>query len=377
MPAGSVHDVKYLYVAIAGINKKGGLIGNKDRDIDYIKLTINNYNDNKAANFGFYFKPKEVNLEVVKNVIKELIALKLIKYEFESYELTKEGKKIASLIEQKKSEEIKIIFTKLLMENYSIFSDFLKKILKMSNGDGVPLPIITSEVYDRFNGELENIAENYINILNKYTKLNITFNELINNFNKIKLPEKKTDKIRAIQTLLEKNIISAAFSPILTSRRAYDFVRSRTTSLELTNYATINIDGFPVEVTYMISAFEPVFNYHTRIIKYLNETIYINLPRYEEISSTFKNAINNTYINRKDDFGYVKVSDLRDSVCRELKISDNLFDDYIKKSYSESPHWLSFTYAGAADKITDKRLPIVFEKPMREFFTLVRVNPFR
>jgi len=57
-----------------------------------------------------------------------------------------------------------------------------------------------------------------------------------------------------------------------------------------------------------------------------------------------------------------------------LKISDSLFDAYLKQLYKEEPHWLSFTYSGARDKITEKRLPIIFEKPMREFFTLLKIN---
>jgi len=61
-------------------------------------------------------------------------------------------------------------------------------------------------------------------------------------------------------------------------------------------------------------------------------------------------------------------------VCRELKISDSLFDAYLKQLYKEEPHRLSFTYSGARDKITEKHLPIIFEKPMREFFTLLKIN---
>jgi hypothetical protein len=70
----------------------------------------------------------------------------------------------------------------------------------------------------------------------------------------------------------------------------------------------------------------------------------------------------------------MKIADARDKVCKELKISDNLFDEYIKKLYKEEPHWLSFTYGGAEDKITEKRLPIIFETPIRELFTLFKIN---
>mgnify|MGYP001606249092 CR=1 FL=1 len=105
--------------------------------------------------------------------------------------------------------------------------------------------------------------------------------------------------------------------------------------------------------------------------------LYINNPSYEGIRGAFKDSIARNYNALKDDFGYTRIARVRDLVARELKISDNLFDTYLKRLYKEEPHWISFTYSGAGDKITEKGLPIVFEKPMREFFTLLKVNEER
>jgi len=281
------------------------------------------------------------------------------------------------LIEQKDSNELKKLFAKLILENFGIFKYFLKRIRDVSNGSGVPIPFITSDVFDKCRGDSKKIAENYINIVNKNC-LNLISNpkrlyDLLEN-EKVDLTEKRTNKIKRLQAAIEKLIVLEAFTGNIQSRRLYDFVRSRTTFLELTNYAIFDFDGFPAEITYLISDFNPIFNHVTKTVDYSGGSVHINYPAFEEIRAPLKEAITKIYNAKKDDFGYIKIADMRDEICRELKISDSLFDVCIKRLYTEEPHWLSFTYSGAGDKITEKRLPIIFEKPMREFFTLLRIN---
>jgi hypothetical protein len=57
-----------------------------------------------------------------------------------------------------------------------------------------------------------------------------------------------------------------------------------------------------------------------------------------------------------------------------LRVSDVLFDTYLRSLYKKEPHLLSFTYLGAGEKITEKSLPLVMKEPMREFFTLLKIN---
>jgi len=376
-PSGNIHDIKYLYNVIAGVKLKGGRVENNIKTIEYFKKMINDYNNAKAAKYGLSFKPKEVNNKVIKHIIAELIYLKLIRKENGYLALTDEGEKIASLIEKKESEELKKIFSKLMLENFRVFEYFLKRIKELSNGNGVPIPFITANVFEKCEGNPKKIGENYINIINKNClnifvkpeKLYVLLEEA--NIDSI---EKRTDKIKKLQSVIEKFVVSEAFGPRIQSRRVYDFARSRTTFLELTNYAIFDFEGFPAEVTYLISDFEDTFNYTKKTINYSGGTIFINYPTFEEIRELFKETIAKVYNTYKDDFGYMKIADARDKVCRELRISDNLFDEYIKRLYKEEPHWLSFTYGGAEDKITEKRLPIIFEKPMREFFTLFKIN---
>jgi len=376
-PSGNIHDIKYLYNIIAGLKRKGGRAESNIKIIEYFKKMINDYNDAKASKYGLSFKPREVNTKVIKHVVAELKYLKLIRKENGYLILTNEGENIAALIEKKDSAELKKVFTKLMLENFNIFEYFLKRIKEVSNGSGVPIPFITSEVFDKCGGDSKKIGGKYVSTINKNCSNIILEPEklyvLLEEAN-IDSMAKRTDKINKLQSVIEKFVVSEAFVPNIQSRRTYDFVRSRTTFLELTNYATFDFEGFPAEATYLISDLKPIFNNATKTVDCSIGSVYINYPTLEEVREILKETMTKIYNTYKDNFGYMKIPDIRDMVCRELKISDSLFDAYIKQLYKEEPHWLSFTYSGARDKITEKRLPIIFEKPMREFFTLLKIN---
>jgi hypothetical protein len=377
MPSGNVHDIKYLYSVINSLKHREGRIENNVKTLEYFKKGLNDYNAAKAAKYGLSFKPREVNTKVVKHVLSELKNLNLIRSEKGYLMLTDEGEKIASLIENKKSEELKEVFLKLMLEKFTIFEYFIKRVKEISKGNGIPIPFITANIFDKCGGDLRKIADTYIDIIKNRSNLILNSHKLhkLLEREKIDLIEKRTDRINKLQSNIEKFVVSEAFYPDIQSRRAYDFVRSRTTFLSLTNYANFNFDGFQAEVTYLISDFEPTsFKFFARKIDYNGGSIYLNNPKFEEIEEIVKETMTKIYNTNKDEFGYMRIADMRDHVCKELKISDYLFNTYIKGLYQKEPHWISFTYAGASEKITEKRLPIIFEKPMREFFTLIKLN---
>lgn len=377
MPSGNVHDIKYLYSVINGLKRKGGCVEINVKTLEYFKKGLNDYNEAKAAKYGLSFKPREVNIKIVGHVLAEHKKLNLIRKEKGYIMLTDEGEKIASLIENKKTEELKELFTKLMLETFTIFEYFLKRIKKISSGNGIPIPFITSDVFNKCGGDSKKIGDSYVEVLKNRSNLVINSSKLheILAREKVDLIEKRTDRINKLQAIIEKILVSEAFYPNIQSRRTYDFIRSRTTFLGLTNYANFNFDGFPAEAVYLISDFESnSFKYSTKEIDYQGGKIHLHSPKLEDIKEALKETMIKVYNSNKDEFGYIRISDMRDLVCRELKISDNLFDNYVKKLYQEEPHWLSFTYSGASEKITEKRLPIIFEKPMREFFTLIKLN---
>ncbi|MEM4406854.1 MAG: hypothetical protein QXS68_07390 [Candidatus Methanomethylicaceae archaeon] len=377
MPSGSVHDIRYLYTIVAAIGRKRGEMEYNDRALEYFRKAINEYNDAKSTAYGLSFKPREVNIKVVKDTVSELNALRIISKSDGRLKLTPMGADIASLIEGRKSDELRRVFTRLMLENYTIFEYFLRRLKEIADKSGLPVPFVTSEAFRKSGGEPKAMVESYIKIINEECPGAIHNPErLYEQIEKsqVQLLPSKTKRLKKLQAIIEKFVISEAFQMNIESRRAYDLIRSRTTFLGLTNYAIFDFNGYQAEVTYLTSDFEPTFKHHTEMIAYSNGRIFVNTPTLGEIREALKDCILKAYIRKKDELGYMKVADLRDTVCKELRISDSLFDMYIKSIYKEEPQLLTFTYRGAGDKITEKRLPIIFEKPMREFYTLVKVN---
>ncbi|MEM3697860.1 MAG: hypothetical protein QXQ94_10275 [Candidatus Bathyarchaeia archaeon] len=376
-PSSGIHDIKYFYTIVQSLSRRGEKAEKSDKTFEYFRRMINNYNEAKASMYGLSFRPREINIETVKRATFELIDLKIITEDDGYLTLTDAGKDVAMLIERRDAEKLKKVFTKLMLEKYSIFEYFLKRIKSVFKGEGLPLPFITSDIHNQYGGNSKKIAENYINILNRICPNVITKpDRLYSSIDKasIDLIKQKTVKIKKLQAVIEKHVVSEVFQSIIESRRMYDVIRSRTTFLELTNYAIIDIDGFPAEITYLISDFEPSFRHTMDRVDYIKGTIYLNRPSFEELREQFKDSLIKTYIGKKDEFGYARIAEVRDMVCRELRISDSLFDIYLKRLYKDEPHLLSFTYLGAGEKITEKRLPLIIEEPIREFFTLLRVN---
>lgn len=198
MPSGNVHDIKYLYVVINALKHKGGSIEINEKSLTYFKKAINQYNDAKSAKYGLSFKPREVNIKVVKHILAELKNLNLIRKEKNKLMLTEDGNRIALLIENKQSEELRETFAKLMLEKFTIFEYFIKQLKRNSNGMGIPIPFITSEVLDKCNGDARQIANKYVEVIKESTNISLCVDKLYDLFEKHKLDliEKRTEKIK-------------------------------------------------------------------------------------------------------------------------------------------------------------------------------------
>ena len=380
MPSGNVPDLKYLYAVVSALARKDGRIQQSNEMLQYLAKTINDYNEAKNNRYGISFKSRGVNTEVVKNVVEEIRNLRLIVVEDGYLELNDVGKKVASLIDKGDSQQLKTTFGALTLETYAVFEKFMIMLINTSGGNGIPIPSINANLFDRYQESPEKIGNAYLEMLyNHCPGIPLDTSRLATSFKEANIASivKRTPRIEILQSILEKYVIQQAFAPYIKSRRVYDFVRSRTTFLEFTNYSILDFGGIPAEVTYTTSDFSPVFAHGMRTVDYRSGKVYINLPKYEEIFEEFRGAVSRSYSAKSDEFGYAKIADVRDLVCREMRIADNLFDEYLKRLYSAEPNWLTLTYSGASDIVTEKRLPILIEKPVRELFTLLRITQRR
>lgn len=374
MPSGSVHDIRYLYTIIDGISQQGGTVQATDKTLRTFRNLINEFNDAKASRIALSFRPRGVNLDVVKDTVSELVSLNVVKREGEAVSLTELGRRIAALIAERQGEQLRRLFAKLMLAAYSVFQAFLSQLSGIQESCALT-PIVTSSLLDRFEGDSRRIVDYVLQTVERRTRASFA-NQLVAESVDFKSIDKlgRTAKAKRLQAITEKVVVSGLFPGVISNQRTFDFIRSRTTFLELTNYGIFDVDGLLCEFTYPISGQKPLSEFAQEPMEYSEGVVYLNRPTFEQIEGRLRKSIDAGYKQEKDEFGYAQISDVRDSVCRDLRISDNLFDSYLRRLSDASPGLFSFSVRGAGEKITEKRAPLIIDKPVRELYTLIMVN---
>ncbi|MBE2228444.1 MAG: hypothetical protein IAE93_13900 [Ignavibacteria bacterium] len=374
-PTGNIHDVKYLYTILYGIFQRNYELPDTPKTLEFFKKLINDYNTSKAIRYNLSLRPKEVNVGTIENILKELKNLSLIEYKNDKIVLNGIALEVCSLIKDKKSEELRLLFAKLMLDNFTVFNTFLKTTMSFDKKE-VCIPNLNSGFMDRHNSDENKILSLYIAYYaTQYKNILFDHGELIDSLHEANYGEliNRGDKIKKLQSVLEKYFVTKLFSGNITSRRQYDFIRTRCAVLDMANYAIFDTDGLSFEITYLISSFEPEFEHFNKVAYYAGE-LYMNSPEFLQIERKLIESARLIYNNKKDEFGYAKIADVRDYVCRDLRITDRLFDNYIIRIHIKDPSLIKFTYSGASDKITEKRLPIIIDKQLREFYTFIKIK---
>lgn len=154
-------------------------------------------------------------------------------------------------------------------------------------------------------------------------------NYLFDNF----LPFSSFPKIRAADFYSSKHPIPP---------RAFSAWCPRLEALELIFYTDFHplISGrliFPCGV-FRESANYPPFEVISKVTDPLGKHLYLYQPKWQDIRENFIDVLLETYqrYSRKDGALYISLLDVRDEVCRQLKLSSILFDSFLESAYRES-----------------------------------------
>ena len=188
------------------------------------------------------------------------------------------------------------------------------------------------------------------------------------------------DAGRKMKTRIDQYFVSHLFGPDITNRRTYDVVRDMCASLLLVNHGLFKEDDLNTEVVYLTSWLVPPM----RIPSTVSEVseLALNLQNKLLISSPssleFRNKLIRTFLevyrslSPEAVLGFIKIYDLRNGVCRKLRIPDRVFDQEFKTIYKQHTEGFSLDYA--FEIFTSKKLPIVMEKPIRGIYNLIRLH---
>ena len=112
-----------------------------------------------------------------------------------------------------------------------------------------------------------------------------------------------------------------------------------------------------------------------------NQCLYIYHPSWKQIRATFITVLYNVYqkLYRDQWIIYVSIQDIRDEVCRQLRISPADFEDFLSKSYQCSlKREIEYSISLETDlrldmKVQLNRRGVIVDKKM---YTLIAIKQF-
>lgn len=146
------------------------------------------------------------------------------------------------------------------------------------------------------------------------------------------------------------------------------------------------LDAIPGRLVFPISKFKEIKTYSGYSEKlYIenpeNQCLYIYHPSWKQIRATFITVLYNVYqkLYRDQWIIYVSIQDIRDEVCRQLRISPADFEDFLSKSYQCSlKREIEYSISLETDlrldmKVQLNRRGVIVDKKM---YTLIAIKQF-
>ena len=376
---GSVHDVQYLFAGIRAILLLKSS-ADKEEVIASVRNEISEYNREFAEKYNLS-KPRSIGPSLANDVIAILKSLGIVEVEEQRLRFSPLGRHLASLLENSQTREFRNEIAKLMLSKFSQLRSFLVNLyLKTTDGE-LSLPKVTAELLEVCKGDAKIMAEKIIEAVS--TNLTEIAGSKLSSFELQKrlgscLQAIKGKEIKSLEVAADQYLISNLMGPEITSERTYDIVRDQCTSMFLVNYGYFREGVLYSEVVYLTSWLYPEMIPPSNIDEFTDldlgddKRIRIHEPSSLAFKARFEEAVSKAYRNERPQFEFVKVSTLRKHVCRNLRISDRLFDSGIVELHQENPDRFSLSYS--FEKVTAKRLPILLGDTVKTTYNLIHIK---
>jgi hypothetical protein len=377
---GSIHDVQYLFAGIRALLLLKTPAG-KETFIASVRKEISDYNRQLADRYTLG-KPRSIGSLLAYDVIADLKALGVVELVNNKWDFSLVGKHLVSLLENSRTKEFRNEITKLMVSRFPQLASFLMALYELTTSEELVLPRVTAELFNYVSARNMRVMANSIvgvasTNLSEDSKLKLSAFELEKRLN-MAFEKAKGDKIRSLGVEADQYLVSRLFGPNINSKRTYDIVRDLCTSLFLVNYGYFKKGDMYSEIVYLTSWLYPSMRTPSDIHGF-NEInledgrrILIHDPFGEAFKTKFAEAVKRAYATQPHEFGFVRISNLRNQVCKDLRISDRLFDSEIVEIYEENPQKFSLSYS--FEKVTSKRLPILIGDTLKTMYNLISIK---
>jgi len=376
---GSIHDVQYLFLGVRAVLQTS-TPADREEIIANVQKEILDYNREFAERYNLA-KPRSVSLSVADDVVSVLKSLGIIESEDRKLRFSFSGTRLASLLENSQMKEFRNDFTRLMLDKFSELSTFLIFIHRSTMNEELVLPNISVELLDASHWDMQIVADKIIEAasrnLSETLKSRLSKSELQK---KLSLAQNSlsSEKKKSLEAIVDQYLISSLMGPAVTSKRKYDVIRDQCISLFLVNSGFFREGELSCEAVFLTSWLYPDMTTpaNTREFNELYLTsgkrIRIHEPSSSAFRTEFKENLVSVYRNLEPEFGFVEVSDLRNHVCRALRVSDRLFDSEIVRLYQEEPQTFGLSYS--FKKVTSKRLPILIGDTLKTSYNQIKIS---
>ena len=369
------HDVRYLYAGIRALLALGGT-ADSSRLIQRTGDDISRYNEKRALDFQLG-KSRPVREEVLRDVVGELSLLGVVTLEDKTYRFTELGHQMSQYLRNRESESLKLAMLKLMLSQYPEMITFITSLDRAGTGGVIELPLVNSHLVNELaHGEVETLAKIMADVLSDGpNRVHVTAEQIEQELVR-RLPA-QPNKLKAAKSALDTVIIQSMFGGDVQSRRKFDVLRSREQFFNLVNHGTANRGESFFDQTYLTSWIDPGMTIprlpgSLKDVELDGRTLRIHVMEDSHANlRDFEAALTSAYRSVPRSQGFALASDLRDFVCRELRISAENFADLFETLYRAQPRLVKLDYS--FDVFTRKRLPLRMSGD-GSLYNLVRVT---
>jgi len=376
---GSIHDVRYLFTGIRAVLLSEFPMP-KEEIVENVRKEVLEYNQSTAEKYNLS-KPRSIGYRLAFDIVTELRGLNMLEFKQGKYKFSQLGEYVASLLKDGKVNEFRNEMTKLIVEGFSQLPSFLMELYNKTNTGELVLPKVDARLFNEICGQdttimAERIIDHASIGLHPWVTSKLDINELQRKLDPCL--EKTKGQIKSLVVEVDRYLISKLFGPSITSRRLFDVIRDMCESLFLVNFGTFHDRGLTSEIIYLISWIIPEMktpddvSQFTEIHSKNGRKILIHNPSGPTFHKRFAETVTEVYNDLPSQFGFIGISNLRDHVCKDLRIHDRLFDSEIMKLHEEKPQKFGLSYS--FERTTSKRLPIVIGDKVKTIYNLISIR---
>ena len=354
----NITDVSYHYI---GLRVLAGLPEESSREaqVRAISRSVVKYTNDKALRLMLP-EPRGTFETIGEKVCQELVHFRFAFSVQGAYKLTEAGREVLSLLDARRHIELRRVMAKVHLQTYDNLRAVLQRHLEI-------------EYIWRPTVEASHVtSKDYIQHL-----LEPTFHKDAPEMAVTVLESCRGQTPKKLEDALRDRVLRRILPDVAVSEPLFRALCDRLVSLRLLNIMKTSMKGCEFAMSYSpCVAMSPPHNWYTRLdvplLSGTAYTIYLCEPDMADKATQheFLKALDEAFSALSPQAGYYDLPEVRDFVCKYLRIPEAAFDEGVNYllDLRHSPLTVGFRYEG----ISSRRKPLIHQRETIQIYNLIR-----